>query len=58
MKESFNVPAPLRERKAWVHYKMVDRDGRKTKMPYQLNGSPASSVNPDHWADTRQLPPE
>ncbi len=41
-----NIPKTLREYKQWVLWR--DEDGRK--VPYQVNGFRASSVDPAHWA--------
>ncbi len=43
------VPVELRERPQWVLWKIVTRDGEKTKKPFQLNGAPAKSNDPATW---------
>ncbi len=44
------VPAELRALKQWVLWKVVDRDGEKTKVPFQANGLRAKSNDPSTWA--------
>ncbi len=34
----------------WVNYKMVEIDGRLTKVPYAVNGIKASSIDPTMWS--------
>ena len=36
--------------KQWVSWRYKTVGGRKTKVPYQTNGMPASSMNPDQWS--------
>jgi hypothetical protein len=45
-----NIPAELKDRPQWVVWKRVARDGKPTKIPYQVNGRPASSTDPATWA--------
>jgi hypothetical protein len=46
-----NIPAELRERNNWLLWRSQVLDsGKKTKIPYQCNGYPASVTNPSHWA--------
>ena len=45
------IPAALRDRPHWVMWRLIERDGRPTKAPYQLNGTLASSTNPETWSD-------
>lgn len=33
----------------WVAWKLKERDGKKSKVPYQINGTQASVINPNHW---------
>lgn len=44
-----NIPKELKEYANWVLWKLESRKGRKTKVPYQVNGKTASSTNPDTW---------
>lgn len=46
-----NIPAELRERKSWVLWKLITRDGKPTKVPFQVSGSPAKSNDPTTWSD-------
>jgi hypothetical protein len=41
----------MRSRRQWVLWRYEHRDGKPTKVPYQVNGSRASSVDPTNWAD-------
>ncbi len=43
------VPIQLKQKKNWVRWKLEEINGRLTKIPYQLNGSKASSTNPETW---------
>jgi hypothetical protein len=43
------VPMQLKQKKNWVRWKLEEVNGRLTKIPYQLNGSKASSTNPETW---------
>lgn len=46
-----NIPLELRERNNWLLWRSQTLDnGKKTKIPYQCNGYPASVTNPQHWA--------
>jgi len=41
----------LSKQKIWVNWKYQDTpDGRKTKVPYQINGRKASSTDPNTWS--------
>jgi len=44
------VPQELKDRKQWVCWKHIDRDGKLTKTPFQPNGEPAKSNDPDTWS--------
>ena len=43
------VPAELKAKPNWVRWKLETVGGRLTKVPYQLNGSKASSTDPTTW---------
>jgi len=43
------------EEKRWVTYKIVLKDGKKTKVPFTKNGKAAASTNPDHWSTVKEL---
>lgn len=43
------------EEKRWVSYRIIERDGRKTKVPYQTNGKPASSTDEVTWSTYAEL---
>lgn len=45
------IPDELKFRQQWCLWKVVVRDGNKTKMPFQDNGSPAKSNDPATWCD-------
>lgn len=45
------IPVELIERDQWVLWKYEQRgEGKKSKIPYQVNGQLASSVDPTHWS--------
>ncbi|PYU02462.1 MAG: hypothetical protein DMG38_00230 [Acidobacteria bacterium] len=43
------VPIELKQKPNWVRWKLEQADGRLTKVPYQLNGTKASSTDPATW---------
>jgi hypothetical protein len=43
------ISSQLAERNQWVLWREEQRDDDSTKMPYQSNGNPASTTDPDHW---------
>jgi len=45
------IPLELRERRQWVVYRAIERDGKTTKVPYRADGAGrASSTDPSTWA--------
>lgn len=47
---TIRVPHSLTELNQWIVWRYEKRDGGKpTKVPYQINGSPASSTDPKTW---------
>src|SRR5579859_4424534 len=49
-----NIPAALRARNAWVVWRLVERDGKPTKIPFDaVSGTAASSNDPTTWASWR-----
>jgi putative DNA primase/helicase len=44
-----SVPDDLKELNQAVLWKYVTRDGKTTKVPYQINGKPASTSDPATW---------
>jgi replicative DNA helicase len=44
------IPSELKDRPQWVLWKIGERDGKETKLPYQLSGSLAESDNPATWS--------
>lgn len=49
MVEFENIPAELQERRQWVMWKVAERDGKPTKVPFQCNGIEAKSNSPATW---------
>lgn len=47
------VPSELRERPQWVLWKLVERDGKVTKVPFAVDGSMAKSNDSSTWSDFR-----
>lgn len=46
------IPDALRKRRAWVVWRMEERDGRMTKVPYSVNArARAKSDDPSTWGD-------
>jgi hypothetical protein len=44
-----NIPEELKALRQWVCWRYVERNGRLTKPPYQVNGRPAKSTDPKTW---------
>ncbi|MFN9114693.1 MAG: hypothetical protein ACK5XN_31920 [Bacteroidota bacterium] len=44
------IPQAMRAAHQWVLWKLEKRDGKATKVPYQVNGRMASSTDPAHWS--------
>jgi len=44
-----NIPEELKQLPQWCGYKLQFVDGEKTKVPYQITGSRASSTDPKTW---------
>lgn len=44
-------PAALQQRNQWVLWRLEQRNGKDTKIPYQPSGIPASTTNPGTWSD-------
>ena len=49
------VPADLKNLRQWVVWKREERDGKPTKIPYQLHDKNAQSNNPQTWTDYRSV---
>src|SRR5438034_6010372 len=47
--ESVLLPDDLTERNQWVLWRWEARDGKPTKVPYQINGNRASTADPKTW---------
>jgi len=45
------VPAELKEYSQWVLWKLEQRDGKYTKVPYTIKGYRASVTDPGTWTD-------
>jgi putative DNA primase/helicase len=43
------IPEDLKQDNSWVLWRYVERDGRRTKEPYQANRRRASSADPATW---------
>ena len=44
------IPAELKGKRNWVLWRLEAKDGRKAKVPYQTNGSKASTSDRGTWA--------
>jgi putative DNA primase/helicase len=45
------IPQELRDRRQWVAWRYLERDGKATKVPYRADGQGlASTTDPDTWA--------
>lgn len=46
-----NIPAELRELPQWVYWRLEQRSGKNTKIPYNpKSGHPASTTDPNTWS--------
>jgi hypothetical protein len=45
-----NLIETFGEEKRWVNWKPLTREGKVTKIPFQVSGEKASSTNPDTWS--------
>jgi hypothetical protein len=46
------IPHELRERRQWVCWRLESRDGKLTKIPFNVRtGKPASTIDPATWSD-------
>lgn len=43
------IPDELKQHKQWVTWKAINRNGKSTKVPFQPNGKPAKSTDPQTW---------
>lgn len=44
-----NIPEALKARRQWVCWRIEERDGRPTKVPYSASGGRAKSDSPETW---------
>lgn len=44
------IPTELTERDQWVMWRLEERDGKPTKIPYTVDGDRASTIDPTTWA--------
>jgi putative DNA primase/helicase len=58
MTPTISVPDDLSERDQWVLWRFEDRNGRPTKVPYQVGGRRASSTDPKTWASFEDVTKE
>jgi predicted P-loop ATPase len=45
----------IKSKKIWVLWKLEERQGKKTKVPYQPNGKLASTTDPTTWSTYKQV---
>ena len=45
-----NIPGEIKNVAQWVNWKFIERDGRKTKPPFQINGMYAKSDDSTTWS--------
>lgn len=50
-----NIPTELKNTPNWVLWRAEARNGKSTKVPYQLNGSMAQSNNRNTWATFEEV---
>lgn len=50
------IPAELRELKRWIAWRYVERDGQRTKVPFNARTlEMASTTNPAHWTTFEEV---
>ncbi len=49
------IPAELRERPQWVVWRLEQRDGKPTKVPYATSGAHASATDPATWTSFEKV---
>jgi len=49
------IPKDLMSYKQWVLWKFEEKDGRKTKVPYSVNGKRASTTNQKDWSTYKEV---
>ena len=47
--QSNNIPSDLCNRRQWVNWKTIARDGKLTKPPFRLDGRNGDSTDPAAW---------
>jgi KaiC/GvpD/RAD55 family RecA-like ATPase len=50
-----SVPTELKQRKQWVLWKLIERHGKPTKIPFQPSGEPASSTGRETWSSFKSV---
>jgi hypothetical protein len=50
-----NIPTEYGARKQWTMWKTINRAGKLTKVPFQLNGSEGDSSDPAKWASYTEV---
>lgn len=45
----------LKQEKRWVSWKLINKDGKLTKIPFKINGHPASSTDPATWVTYQEI---
>ena len=45
------IPVEIKTSPNWVNWQLEEREGKNTKIPYQVNGKKADTTNSDTWAD-------
>jgi KaiC/GvpD/RAD55 family RecA-like ATPase len=49
------IPEELKKHRQWVNWKLITREGKQTKVPFQPNGAYASSTDPATWCMFSEL---
>jgi putative DNA primase/helicase len=52
---SSNIPLELKEKRKWVLWRWVNRAGKRTKPPYQVNSKPAKVDDPSTWTTFEEV---
>ncbi len=48
--DAAGIPSLLKQKKTWVNWRLVECDGKSTKVPHMPSGQRASTTNPNTWS--------
>lgn len=51
----FDIPQEMKSAHQWLLWRMEERNGKGSKIPYQISGHRASSMDPTHWSSLEEV---